>query len=79
LSRVVPRLEVLLLSVKQADLRDVVEKDSENDCTSTVAETADCLFPTPSTSSAMKTTTDREPDDPESGDKRDIQMEYCCD
>ena len=58
---------------------DMYEKASENDCTSTVAVTADHLFPTPSTASAMKIPADTEPNDPESADEGDIQMEYCCD
>ena len=58
-----------ILLVKQADLRDMFGTASDNVCTTTVAVTADRLFPTQSTSSAMKTPADTEPDDPESVDE----------
>jgi hypothetical protein len=61
--------------VKKADFRDMFEKASENVCASTVVVTADRLFATPSTVSAMKTQEDTEPADPESVDEGDIQME----
>jgi len=41
--------------------------------------TANRLFPTPPTVSAMMTPEYTEPDDPESADEGDLQMEYCCD
>jgi len=60
--------------VEQADFRDMFEKPSDNICTSTVAVTADRLFPTTSTASTLKTPADTEPDDPESADEGNIQM-----
>ena len=79
LRTVVQRLEVLLLSMKQAVLTDMYKKASENDCTATDEVTADRWFPTPSTAPGVKTPADIEPDDPESADEVEIQMEYCYD
>ena len=46
----------------------------------TAVVSPDPLFPTPSTSSAVKTPENIEegPDDPEASDEGDIQMEYSC-
>jgi hypothetical protein len=71
--RVAPGLEVLVftrikvLSVKQADLRDMFKKASSNVCTSTVVVCHDHFCPTPSTCSPMNTPKSTEEDcgDPE--------------
>jgi len=61
--RVVPKLKVLFLpgkkkkkglSVKQADFRDMFKKASKCVCTSTILVSLGPLFPTASTSSALK-------------------------
>jgi hypothetical protein len=41
--------------VKQGDLRDMFKNVSNSVCTSTVVVSPDALFPTPYTSSALKT------------------------
>jgi hypothetical protein len=56
------------------------KKASKSVCQSTIVLSRDPLSPTPSTSSARKTpeNTEEDPDDPESIDEGDIQMEYSC-
>ena len=63
------------LSVKQADLRAVFRQAFKSVCTSTIAVFQDLLFPT-ATSSAIKTPggAEEDPDDLESADKWDIQV-----
>jgi len=41
--------------------------------------TANRLFPTPPTASAIMTPGKKEPEDPESTAEGEIQSEYCCD
>jgi len=41
--------------------------------------TANRLFPIPQNASAMMNPENTEPDDSESADEGDIQVEYCCD
>ena len=52
-----------------------VQKASEDVCTYTAVLTANRLFHTPPTASAMMTPENTKPDDPESTDEGDIQME----
>jgi hypothetical protein len=49
-------------SMKRADLRDMFKKASKSVCASTVVVSPDPLSPTPSTSSAMKTSEKAEED-----------------
>jgi hypothetical protein len=66
LRRVVPRLEVLVVTrkVKQAYLRDKFRKASGSVYT-TVVVYPDPLSPAPSTASTVKTSENTDPDDPE--------------
>jgi len=66
--------------MKQADLRNLSKTTSKSVCTSILMVSADLLYPTPSTSSAVKTPENAEEDcdAPEQADG-DIQMEYSCD
>jgi hypothetical protein len=86
LKGVVPRLEVFPFtrikasSVKQAYVRGVFKMASKSICTSTDAASPNPLSPIPSASSAMKTQKTHEgPDNPESADEGNIQMEYPSD
>jgi hypothetical protein len=64
-------------ALKQADVRDMFRKASKSVCASVTGVSPDPLYPTPATSSAMKTpeNTERGPYDPELADGGDIQME----
>jgi len=64
--------------MKQADLRNLSKKTSKSVCTSILMVSADLLYPTPSTSSAMKTPDDAEedPDAPEQADGFIVQPKY---
>jgi hypothetical protein len=66
--------------LKQADLRDMFKKASNNFCTSIVVVIPDPLSPTPSTS-AVKTpeNTKEDPDHPQHAGEGDIQMDYFSD
>jgi hypothetical protein len=78
----VPKLEVSLLTRKS-----IVSQTGRfqghvglNCCPPTAVVSPDLLFPSPSTSSAVKTPENIEegPDYPEVSDEGDIQMEYSC-
>lgn len=70
LRRVAPRAKILLLPEKKADLKDIFKTASKSVCISTVVVSPDPLSPSPSTSSAMKTTnTEEVPDDTEPAGK----------
>jgi len=75
----VPKLEVSLLTrksiISQTDFRDVLA--STFVCPPMAVVSPDPLFPTPSTSSAVKTPENIEegPNDPEASDEGDIHME----
>jgi hypothetical protein len=66
-------------SMKQADFRVMLKKASKSVCTSMAVVLPDPLFPTPSTSSAMKTPKNiaENSKHPEPTDGGDIQMGYC--
>jgi hypothetical protein len=57
--------------MKTADFKNT----SKNVCTSTIVVSHGPLSPTPSTSSAMKITENKQ-EDPEPADEGDIQIEY---
>lgn len=67
--------------MQQADFRDMFKKAYKSTCTPTVVAHSDTLFPTPTTSSVMKTPENRDqnPDDPEPAGEGDVQMEYSSD
>jgi hypothetical protein len=67
--------------MKWVVVREMIKKASKSVCTSTVVVFPNHLFPTPSTSSAIKTPRNMEedPDDPEPTHERDNQMEYNSD
>jgi hypothetical protein len=67
--------------MKHTDFRGTFKMASNNVCVSTVVVSPDCLSPTPTTSSSMKTpeNTEHNPDDPEPAGEGDIQMEYSSD
>jgi hypothetical protein len=67
--------------MKPEVLREISKKASKNVCPATTVVPPDPLFPTPTTSSAMKTpeNTEKDLDDPEPAYKGDIQMEYSSD
>jgi len=64
--------------MKQADLRDIFKKVSKGISTSIIMVSSDLMSPTHSVSSVMKTpdNTEETPDDPESADETDTQMQY---
>jgi hypothetical protein len=61
--------------------KNMFKKTSKSVCASTVGVSCDHSFPTPSTSSAVKTpeNTDENPDDSDPADKGDTKMEYSPD
>ena len=65
------------LSMKQADLRDIFKKVSKGVSTSNIMVSSDLMSPIQSVSSVMKTpdNTEENPDDLESADKRDTEMQ----
>jgi hypothetical protein len=67
--------------MKQADLMDMLKKDSKSACISTTVVPPDPSSPTPLTYLAMKTpeNTENEPDDSEPADEGDNQMEHSSD
>jgi hypothetical protein len=67
--------------MKHVNLRDMFKKTSKCACTSTIVISPNPSSPTPSTSSAMKTSenTEEDPDDLASVYEGDIQMEYSSD
>jgi hypothetical protein len=60
-------------SMKQANFNNMFKNASKPVCKSTAVVSPDPLFPTPSTSSAIKTpeNTEQDPDNPEPADKGD--------
>jgi len=64
--------------MKQTHLRDMFKKVSKGVITSTIMVSSDLMSLIQSVSSVMKTpdNTEENPDDPESADERDTQMQY---
>jgi len=62
--------------MKQTDLQDTLKKASESVHIFSIAISPDNLPPTPPTSTAMKTSKNKQkdPDDPEPADGKDTQM-----